>query len=207
MNGRAVQLEGGDPTKLKYSAGPFEKAREFSIADTLWLVDLDAALARGSNLGIIKQLLKEYKCFVGGGIRTKELAEELLSAGAEKICVGTRALEDPSFLTQFDPEKVIVALDFKDGKLQTRGWTAEAELPQLNARYYLITNISVEGREEGPDFEFIQNAISRYPNAIISGGVSSKEDILKIKSMGAYAVVIGSALYSGKLKLEEVLKK
>jgi len=204
MNGRAVQLEGGDPSKLKYSADPFEKAREFSKAGTLWLVDLDAALGLGSNLEIIKKLLAEYKCFVGGGIRTKALADELLAAGAEKICVGTRALEEPAFLENFDPKKIIVALDFKDGKLQKRGWTAEAKLPELNARFYLITNVSVEGREAGPDFEFIKNAISTYPNAIISGGISSAEDVLKIKSMGAYAVVIGSALYSKKLKLEEV---
>jgi len=206
MNGRAVQLEGGDPSKLKYEADPFEKAKEFSIAEALWIVDLDATLGIGSNLETIKQLVQQYPCFVGGGIRTKELADEILQAGAEKICIGTRALEEPSFLEQFDPEKVIVALDFKDGKLQKKGWTEEAKLPELSAKYYLITNVSVEGKEQGPDFEFIQNIISKYPNAIISGGVSSKEDVLKIKNMGAYAVVIGSALYSGKIKLEEVLK-
>jgi len=206
MDGKAVQLECGDPSKVKYSADPFEKAKEFSQAETLWIVDLNAALGTGSNLGIIKQLLSKYKCYVGGGIRTKEIADELLQAGAEKICIGTRALEDPSFLDQFDSEKIIIALDFKNGKLQKKGWTEEAEFPKLNAKYYLITNVSMEGLEQGPDFEFIQKAIAKYPNAIISGGISSKDDVLKIKSMGAYAAVIGSALYSKKLKLKEVLK-
>jgi len=207
MNGQAVQLEGGDPSKVKYSADPFKKAREFSLAGALWIIDLDAALGLGSNLEIIKKLVQQYPCFVGGGIRTKEITDELLQAGAEKIVIGTRALEDPAFLDQFDREKIIVALDFKDGKLQKKAWTEESELPELIAKYYLITNVSVEGKEQGPDFEFIQNAIANYQNVIISGGISSKEDVLKIKSMGAYAAIIGSALYSGKIKLEEVLKK
>lgn len=213
MNGRAVQLEGGNPEKIKYSADPFNKAQEFSIAETLWVVDLDAAFGTGSNLKIVKGLLKKYKCYVGGGIRTKKLADELLEAGAEKICIGTRALEDPKFMEQFDSENVILALDFRDGKLQKKGWTENAELPEINAKsvlstakYVLATNVSVEGKEQGPDFEFIKSAISKYPNVIISGGISSASDVFRIKKLGAYAVVIGGALYSGKLKLEDVIK-
>ena len=209
MGGQAVQLESGDPEKIKYSANPFEKAQEFTRAGAkiLWIVDLDAALGIGSNIEIIKELLKKYRCFVGGGIRTKELANEVLQAGAEKICIGTRAIEDPKFLNQFDLEKVVLALDIKDGKLQKKGWTEEAKLPEISAKYVLATNVSVEGREKGPNFEFIENTLSKCPNVIISGGISSKADILKIKKMGAYAAVIGSALYSRKIKLKEVFEK
>jgi len=206
MNGKAVQLEGGNPEKVKYEVDPFEKAEEFSRARVLWIVDLDAALERGSNLEIIKQLLKKYKCYVGGGIRSKELADELLEAGAEKICIGTKALEDPKFLENFDKEKVILALDFKNGKLQKKGWTEDVEMPEINAKYVLVTNVSVEGREAGPDFEFIQNIVKKYENVIISGGISSLSDIQKVRKAGAYSAVIGSALYSGKIKLSEVLE-
>lgn len=209
LGGMCVQLVQGRLESARFYGSPQDFANKWSegSAEILWIVDLDAALGRGSNLEIVKELAGKYRCFVGGGIRTKEIADELLEAGAEKICIGTRAIEEPGFFEQFDPERVILALDFKDGKLQKKGWTEEAELPEVEARYVLATNVSVEGEQEGPDFDFIQDVVSKYQNVIVSGGVSSRKDVLEIKNMGAYAVVIGSALYSGKIKLEEVLNE
>ncbi|MFH1424913.1 MAG: 1-(5-phosphoribosyl)-5-[(5-phosphoribosylamino)methylideneamino] imidazole-4-carboxamide isomerase [archaeon] len=208
LGGRAVQLVGGDPTKLLFSRDALEQAEKFKEV-TLWLIDLNSALGNGSNLKLIKKILTKSPACVGGGIRTIEKANEMLEAGAEKIIIGTKAVEDPEFLKNFDPEKVIVALDCKKGKVCIDAWQSETgrEVEDIGAKYYLVTNIDVEGRQEGLDFSFVENVLDKLPNVIISGGISSPEDVFKIKKMGAYGVVIGSALYSGKIKLEEVLNE
>ena len=89
LDGKCVQLVGGDPAKVIYSGDALEQAEKFSKAGTLWFIDLNAVLGNGSNLELIKKLLKKYPAFVGGGIRTVEKANEILEAGAEKIIIGS----------------------------------------------------------------------------------------------------------------------
>ncbi len=208
LNGKCVQLIGGDPNRVLYSCDPFEKAEEFSKLGALWIIDLNAALGNGSNLEIIKKLLKKYPAFVGGGIRTIEKANELLGAGAEKIIIGTKAVQNPFFIENFDKEKIIVAFDFKNDRIAIEGWQKQTdfEVKDIGAKYYLATNIDKEGKQEGVDFNFVQSILGKLPNMIISGGISSIEDVQKLKELGVFGVVIGAALYSGKIKLEDLLK-
>lgn len=208
LDEKCVQLVAGDLSKVLYSGDALEQAEKFSKAGTLWVIDLDAALGTGSNLGLIKKILGKYSAFVGGGIRTLERANEILKAGAEKIILGTKVIQDPSFLENFDKEKIIVAYDCKQGKICIEGWqkTADSEIKDIGARYYLVTNIDKEGKQSGVDFVFIKEVLKKLPNVIVSGGISSIDEIQKLEELGAYGVVIGSALYTGKIKLEDALQ-
>ena len=146
LDGNCVQLVGGNPNQILYSCDPFEKAEEFAKLGALWIIDLNATLGTGSNSEIVKKLLKKYPAYVGGGIRTVEKANEILNSGAEKIIIGTKAVQDPDFLNNFDKEEVIVAFDFKKGRVSIEGWKKQTDfqISDIGAKYYLVTNIDME---------------------------------------------------------------
>jgi len=210
-DGKCVQLQGGDPQKVLFTRDdPIQAAKEFSKDfDLLHVVDLDAALGTGSNLELIKQIAGFAKIQVGGGIRDPEKAKEMLQF-ADRIIVGT----NPSILKQLPEykERLILALDSKDGKVSTKGWTEELEVgPESLAGQYkdlvgafLYTCINKEGRQNGPDLEGTEKIV-KCGKTLASGGISSIEDIEALKQLGVSGVVVGSALYSGKLNLDEVI--
>lgn len=217
LDRKVVQLVGGVPgTEKVMIPDPLEMALEWESlgAPGIHVVDLDGALGRGSNLKVIKDIIEatSIPVQVGGGIRSSDLVDELLETGASAVVVGTKAIREPAWLkeiVQRYPERIVLALDVKSGMIQVRGWQEDSgiSLEEVFARIgdlplagVLHTNVDVEGRGEGIVASEVANFIRRCPCPVIaSGGISSMEDLASLRSMGATAVVVGIALYTGKL--------
>ena len=157
---------------------------------------------------------------VGGGVRSDERAAALLSAGADRIVVGTRALDDPSWLEQLSldhPGCVVVALDTRDGIVLRRGWTEAASesigavlerLDALPIAGVLSTDVGREGRLEGIDIEGCRSVVdaTRHP-VWISGGITSVDDLEALEGVGAYGAVLGMTLYTETIDVDAVSKR
>jgi len=128
MDGKAVQLRQGKEKVLE-KKNVLELAKDFRKYGEIAVIDLDAAFGKGDNLKLIKRICRVAECRVGGGIRTAEKAGEILRAGAKKIIIGTKA--SPEFLSNLPREKIIVALDSKNGKVVNEGWTKKTEKTPL----------------------------------------------------------------------------
>ncbi len=230
--GRCVQLRQGKKEDEIFASAenPVEIARGWVIqgARRLHVIDLDGAFQEEkNNLGVIKKIAdaegvrEKAKIQVGGGIRSYETAVELLETGIDRIIFGTVALKSPHLIEQvanaFSPERVMVALDARKGKVAIDGWRevtgvdateAAKQVERIGAGSLLFTNIDVEGLMEGVDQEIIAEFVSSVSiPVVIAGGVSSVEDIGKIKDAGASGVVMGSALYKGKIDFNELLRR
>lgn len=211
MGGHAVQLVGGK--ELELDAGdPRPILERFRIAGEVAVIDLDAALGRGSNAEVIRELCTMAPCRVGGGIRDVETAISWLDAGAEKIILGTAAR--PEILRELPPERVIVALDAVKGEVVVEGWQSPtgrgilermAELEGLCGGY-LVTFVEKEGRLGGTDHELAREVVRAAGSArvTIAGGVTTADDIARLDRLGADAQV-GMALYKGLLKLADAI--
>ena len=231
-DGRCVQLRQGKKEDEIFASAenPVEIARGWVIqgARRLHVIDLDGAFQEEkNNLGVIKKIAnaegvrEKAKIQVGGGIRSYETAVELLEIGIDRIIFGTVALKSPHLIEQvanaFSPERVMVALDARKGKVAIDGWRevtgvnateAAKQVERIGAGSLLFTNIDVEGLMEGVDQEIIAEFVSSVSiPVVIAGGVSSVEDIGKIKDAGASGVVMGSALYKGKIDFSELLRR
>jgi phosphoribosylformimino-5-aminoimidazole carboxamide ribotide isomerase len=222
---RCVQLVGGDPSKkLVELEDPIAVAEHWQKlgARRLHLVDLDAAI-EGSRINrpLVEEIISRLSIPVqfGGGIRSVEEAKRFLELGAAKVILGTAALEEPRVLRtlaeEYGREKIIVALDAKDGYVVIRGWREKtqrraSEAAREFARYaseMLFTNVNVEGRMRGVDLDAVKEVVNASPaKVIVSGGISSLDDIKNVRDLGAFGVVIGSALYTGKIDFREALK-
>ena len=208
MNGKAVQLRQGKEKVLERK-NVLGLAKEFSKYGEVAVIDLDAAMGKGSNLELIKKICKIADCRVGGGIRTIEKANELLQAGAKKIIIGTKAT--PEFLKQLPKDRVIAAVDTKDGYVVTKGWTNKTkekpeELIKKLEPYcsgFLFTNVDKEGLMQGIDFGIVKKlkAITKN-NLTVAGGISSIEEVKKLEGLGVDSQ-LGMALYTGKIKLNK----
>lgn len=212
MNGKAVQLKQGKKKVLERE-NVTELAKDFKKYGEIAVIDLDSTLGKGDNLDMIKKLCKIADCRVGGGIRSIEKAEKILSYGAKKIIIGTRA--DPEFLSKLDKEKIIVAVDSKSGKVVNRGWTSitkktPRELIIKLEEYcsgFLFTNVDVEGLMQGLDFEIVKNLKkSTKKNLTVAGGITSIDDIIELEKIGVDCQ-IGMAIYTGKINLDEAFQK
>lgn len=211
MKGHAVQLVGGK--EMAIDAGePMAVAERFSVAGELAIIDLDAALGRGSNRQLIERLVRRFRCRVGGGIRTVEAALDWLDAGAEQVIMGTAAT--PELLRQLPRERVIAAVDSVDSRVVVEGWQVEtrnrlldriAELQDLVGGF-LVTFVEREGRLEGTDLERARTVVDRAGRAkvTVAGGVSRVDEIAALDAIGADAQV-GMALYNGQLPLADAI--
>ncbi len=222
IKGRVVQLVGGVPgTERVVLPDPVEVALDWESrgAPAIHVVDLDAALGKGSNLdhimGIISKMTVPVQ--VGGGIRSFVRVKELLDAGASAVVVGTKAIREPEWLKKVSsdhPGKVILALDVKGGKIQVKGWQESTgismkemfeRIEELPLSGVLHTNVDVEGQAKGIAAEEARRFIQDCPFPVISsGGITTTEDIAALESMGAEAVVIGVALYTGRLDPKDI---
>jgi phosphoribosylformimino-5-aminoimidazole carboxamide ribotide isomerase len=222
--GKCVQLVGGDPTKkLIERENPVEIATHWEDegASRLHLIDLDGAIG-GARLNepIARKILKEIEIPIqfGGGIRTVEDSKALLDLGINKIILGTIAVNNPRILEElsdiYGPERIIIALDSKEGKVVVKGWTegtgerASEIVSEFEpyASEVLFTNVDVEGRMSGFDDVLIREVIDATNlGVIVSGGITTLEDIRKSRDLGASGVVIGSALYTEKLSFEKAI--
>jgi phosphoribosylformimino-5-aminoimidazole carboxamide ribotide isomerase len=221
MDGRCVQLVGGDPARRIFDeddAVARAVAWQAEGADGLHVVDLDAALGRGDNATLVARILDavDVPVQVGGGLRDDEAIRRTLEEGAQHVVVGTRALEDPEWLRRAAtawPDRLVVAVDVRGGRVVIRGWTeatssgvveAARALEALPLAGLLCTGVDAEGRGMGVDHDLFKRLLraTRLP-VIASGGVSSMDDIRFLAAAGAEACVIGTALYAGRLRLED----
>ncbi len=227
----AVDLKGGKVVRLvqgREDAVTFQTENPVEVAEMwvkkgarcLHVIDLDGAF-RGKlrHEDIICEILNlPVEVQVGGGLRDLKIAERLLAKGAERVILGTIAVEKVSEVRRFAKEwkrRVMVAIDAKKGKVAVRGWRDLTDLDPVElAKLYddlevsfLYTNIDVEGLVAGINTERIARVVEELKNPVyVAGGISSVNDIRTIKKLGAAGVVIGSALYTGKLKFEDALK-
>lgn len=208
MDGKAVQLVGGKKKVLERD-DVCGLASEFAKFGEVAVVDLDAALGRGDNSELIAKICKIADCRVGGGIRSVEKAERLLGAGAKKIIVGTKARAE--FLLKLPKERVIVAVDAKEGYVVCEGWRKKTgkspiEVARELEDYcseFLFTNVDKEGLMQGCDFGIVREILGVTQNKLtVAGGITSFEDIKVLEDMGVNSQV-GMALYTGRIKLSD----
>ncbi len=209
MGGHAVQLVGGK--ELAIDAGdPRPLLKRFGRVGEVAVIDLDAALGQGTNAPLIRELVKQGRCRVGGGIRSVDAAIEWLDAGAEKIILGTAA--KPELLSQLPKGRLIAAVDAVDGEVVVEGWrtkTGASLLDQVVALRdyvsgFLVTFVEREGRLGGSRVDQVAELVKAAGGAkvTVAGGVTTAEELAEIDRLGADAQV-GMALYSGRLGLAE----
>lgn len=220
-DGKCVQLRQGKKEDVIVELeDPVEVAKEWVKrgAKVLHVVDLNGSFeGKLYHEDLILEISKLAEIQVGGGIRDIETAEKLLENGIDRIIVGTMAIEksdEVKELAERYPWRVVIAIDSRNGKVVTRGWMENTCLTPLDVAgiysdyevQFLFTNVDVEGLMKGIDEKAIVDVVSSTKKpVIVSGGVSSIEDIFRIKKAGAVGVVIGSALYTGKINLESAL--
>ncbi|MCX5699974.1 MAG: 1-(5-phosphoribosyl)-5-[(5-phosphoribosylamino)methylideneamino]imidazole-4-carboxamide isomerase [Candidatus Omnitrophica bacterium] len=227
-DGCVVRFVQGKSNKKVYSSSPFKVAKHWvkQGAQFLHIVDLDGAFTGSpKNLNIVKDIVKEIKVPVefGGGVRSIETIKSILDLGVKRVVLGTRAVEDKVFLkkafSKFK-EKIIVGVDAKDGKVMVKGWkmgfknTDACEfslyLKELGFKELIYTDTLKDGTLSGPNIKELKKLLKITGLKIIaSGGVSSLEDLRKLKSLskeGVSAVIVGKALYEGRFTLPQAIK-
>ncbi len=219
---KCVQLVGGDPEKkLIEEDNPLEIARQWesSGARRLHLIDLDGAIeGKRKNETIVKKIVEELEIPVqfGGGLRSIDDARAFLDMGMERIILGTMAVENPQVLEglaeKYGPERIIVALDSKGARVTIKGWTEDTgqKASEIVGKFepyvseVLFTDVDVEGRMSGINEAPIRELIDATSlGVLVSGGITTIADIEKVRSTGASGVVIGSALYTGRLDFKK----
>ncbi len=218
-----MRLFRGDPSdETVYEADPVETARRFQDegARRLHVVDLDAALGTGSNRDVVVRIARAVAVpvQVGGGLRTLDDIERVLEAGSARAILGTSVALEPGFVAEavaLAGDRIVVAVDVQADHLMVRGWQEEGPrvtdaLPALTdagAPRFLVTAIDRDGTMDGPDIPLYERVTELTETPIIaSGGIRKAEDVHALRDLGLEAAVIGKALYSGTLRLEEVVR-
>jgi phosphoribosylformimino-5-aminoimidazole carboxamide ribotide isomerase len=223
LGGRCVRLTQGkyeEPTV--YAEDPLTMAQRFAAAGAgrIHVVDLDAARGSASNRAVIARMLEQVKVEmqVAGGVRTEEAAKVLLEGGATGVVMATAAVRDPHLFERVafaHPDRIVAALDVRDNKAAVGGWldTDPVVLKALVGRWadlplagVILTCIDRDGTMSGPDLDTLGRVRKMTRLELqYSGGVSSLDDIRRIGAAGAQRVILGKALYEGRLSLEEAL--
>ena len=226
-NKKCVRLVRGDfENKTEYEMSPVEQAGRYKDYGfkNLHIVDLDGALTGETvNLNIIRDIVGkfDFKIEIGGGIRNFESIKKYFDVGVEKVILGSAAIKDKNFLKEACdkfPNKIALGLDAKEGYLSISGWKENSnqltidylkEVNNYGVSRLIFTDINRDGMKQSPNFEETLKVadISNCP-VIISGGVSSLEDIRKAKSLkNIEGIIVGKALYDGDIKLEDLVKE
>jgi len=225
-NKKCVQLIQGDPDKKHVELdNPLSVAERWinEGAEMIHLVDLDKAIYQtNTNEEVIKEIIKSVSVpvQVGGGIRTVDDALNLINIGAKRVILGTSAVKNPDVVEELSSkvgnEKIMVALDAKDGKVVIKGWKEKTEyspveigkiLEEKGAGSILFTNVDVEGLLKGVDIRPVRELVEALNIPIIaSGGITTYDDLLKLKEIGVDGVVVGSAIYKNIIDLKEAIK-
>ena len=224
---KCVRLIKGDfDNKTEYEMSPVEQAGKYKDHGfkNLHIVDLDGALTGETvNLDIIQDIVGKFnlKIEVGGGIRNPESIQKYIDVGVEKVILGSAAIKDKNFLKETCekfPNKIALGLDAKDGYLSVSGWTEKSnqltldylkEVNDYGVSRLIYTDINKDGMKQSPNFDGTAKVaeISNCP-VIISGGVSSIDDIKKAKNLkNVEGIIVGKAIYDGDIKLEELVKE
>jgi phosphoribosylformimino-5-aminoimidazole carboxamide ribotide isomerase len=224
MNGQVVRLYKGDPKqKTVYSDDPVTIAKKWEAngADMLHIVDLDATLGIGTNLEIIKNILKEITIpvEVAGGLRDESLILDVIKI-SNRIVIGTLAFKNKELLKKLflslGSEKIVISVDHVDGEIVIHGWQDKTgiklidsikEFLEMGFTEFLLTNVSKDGTMDGPDLKFLEQACKLGKiNVIASGGISNINDVKDVKEKNAFGVILGKALYENRVTIEGAKK-
>ncbi len=224
INGKCVRLQQGSYSEVTvFGDSPLDMALKWESqgAQYLHVVDLDAARSGNTeNHDIIKRIAKTLRIpvQVGGGIRSLQTIESLLSGGLSRVILGTSAVNNQDMLKtalKEYKEKIVIGIDAKDGKVAIHGWEQTSDLTaidfakrveELGARTVIYTDISRDGMLEGPNLSAMSEmAASVGVDVIASGGVSCLRDIIDLKPTGVSGVIVGKALYTGNLELKSAI--
>jgi phosphoribosylformimino-5-aminoimidazole carboxamide ribotide isomerase len=223
MDGNVVRLVKGNPAdKVVYGNDPVETAKKWENAgaDLLHVVDLDATLRTGrKNAEYVSSIINAVKIpvEVAGGIRSIPAVKEMFRKNAAKVVIGTMAYKNPESIRKLakkNQNKIIVSLDQNNGNVMIDGWRettgssvidSMAFFMDMGIREFLLTSVNRDGTMNGPDITMLSSAVRfSSANIIASGGISSVEDAIKVRNVGCSAVILGKALYEGKLSVEKV---
>jgi phosphoribosylformimino-5-aminoimidazole carboxamide ribotide isomerase len=217
MDGKVVQLVQGRDKALEGDA-PLAMLEKFSGFPQIQVIDLDAALGRGENDGIVEVLAANCSARVGGGVRTPERANKLLQQGAYRVIVGTSAFTrigiNHDLLRQMPSDKTVIALDSKGGRIVVKGWqeatnlTAEAVIRELEpyCTGFLCTYVDKEGMMQGTDLDWFRKLRSATQHEITAaGGITTVKEIRELTNLGIHAA-LGMAIYTGRLDLAELAR-
>jgi phosphoribosylformimino-5-aminoimidazole carboxamide ribotide isomerase len=210
MDGKVVQLIQGRDKALEGDA-PLEMLRKFAAFPEIQVIDLDAAMGRGENVALVEMLASRARCRVGGGIRTAERARKLVEQGAHRVIVGTAAFTPvmEEIAGAIGRERVIIALDSRDGKIVVKGWqestglSAEEVIGRLEPYCggFLCTYVDKEGMLQGTDLAWYRRLRSATRHELTAaGGITTVEEIRELASLGIHAA-LGMAIYTGRLDL------
>ncbi|MBZ5623436.1 MAG: 1-(5-phosphoribosyl)-5-[(5-phosphoribosylamino)methylideneamino] imidazole-4-carboxamide isomerase [Acidobacteriia bacterium] len=219
MGGKVVQLIQGADKALEGDS-PEEMLRKFRAFPEIQVIDLDAAMGKGSNDGLVRMLASKAVTRVGGGVRTVERAQALVEQGAHKVIVGTAAfalsyINEP-FLralgSAIGRERILIAVDSKAGRIVVKGWqestdlTAEEVLHSLEPYCggFLCTYVDKEGMMQGTDLDWFRRLRAATSLELTAaGGITTIDDVLALQEMGVHSA-LGMAIYTGRLSLEEL---
>ena len=225
-DGKAVRLVQGKAGSEKSYGSPIDAARAWVEQGATWihLVDLDAAFGRGSNAGLLKQVVSDVRNHVrvelSGGIRDDESLRAALATGCTRVNLGTAALEDPEWTEKVireHGEQIAVGLDVRGTTLSARGWTKDGgdlweTLERLDAAgcaRYVVTDVNKDGTMHGPNLHLLRDVCARTSKPVIaSGGISKLEDLHRLAEMvpqGIEGAIVGRALYDGAFTLVEAI--
>lgn len=229
FQGKCVRLTRGDFSTAKvYTDDPVEVLNNFKSSGFSWahLVDLDGAKqGQLSQKQLIIDLISigGIKCQVGGGVRTESEIKYLLDHGVERVVLGSICIFErqlvKQYLQTFGADKIVLALDCAlDSvgvyKVKTHGWQQNSDFSIVDmlkfysqAQYVLCTDIGVDGTMVGPSIDLYRDLITKFPRLqlIASGGVGTVQDLNQLKKLGVYAVIVGKAIYEGKIALDDIV--
>ena len=225
FDGKAVRLFKGDYAQMTvYNENPLAVAEDFKRAGAtcLHVVDLEGAKSGETpNIDTVTALSSVEGLFVevGGGIRSMEVVDRYLTAGVDRVILGTAAVKDEAFLREAVAkygEKIAVGVDIKDGFVAIKGWTEKSDLEamafcekmqNIGVRTLICTDISKDGAMQGANHALYRALSERFGVQIIaSGGVSSIEDVKKLAALDLYGAIIGKAYYTGAINLKEAIE-
>lgn len=224
-HGQAVRLVQGDAASETSYGDALTAALDWQAAGASWihLVDLDAAFNRGTNRELLAQIVGhlDVKVQISGGVRDAASLEAALATGADRINLGTAALEDPEWTSkviQEHGEKIAVGLDVRGRTLAARGWTQDggdlwetlARLEQDGAARYVLTDITKDGTLTGPNIDLLKEFCAQTNKPVIaSGGIATLNDLIELRqivSVGVEGAIMGKALYAGAFTLNQALE-
>ena len=224
FGGKAVRLFKGDYTQMTvYNDNPLSVARDFEAKGAEWvhLVDLEGAKEGTTpNIGVVEAIAKNtsLSCEIGGGIRDMATVEKYFAAGVSRVILGTAAVTDEAFLrsaVEKYGERIAVGVDIKDGMVAIKGWIEKSEydafdfcekMQKIGVKTIICTDISKDGAMKGANHALYRELSERFDMQIVaSGGVSSMEDVKKLRELDIYGAIIGKAYYIGNIDLVEAI--
>jgi len=225
IGGKAVRLYKGDYAKMTvYNDDPAAVAADFKScgAEYIHLVDLEGAKdGTTPNFDTVCRIKRSSGlfCEIGGGIRSMEVIDRYIEAGIDRVILGTAAVTNPEFLEAAIKkygEKIAVGIDIKDGFVAIKGWLEKSEfeafefcerMQKMGVSTLICTDISKDGAMQGTNHELYKELSKRFNlNITASGGVSSLEDVRRLREQGIYGAIIGKAYYTGDINLKEAVE-